>query len=192
MTESVPLGYTLFAVLAGPRPRTAPGDAALAELESVVAGLAADGVTLRGFYDVTGMRAEADLMIWLHTTPGAVDDPAALQRALRALRPKRIGRAHSSLSRSKLVMWTEAWDRATPPADSPAWTIELRSRGAKPQSRSAATTPAAPKNSSDTRSTRSRRAYWAKLCRNVLSDLSGPANRKSLIIAVPFRRRHTT
>ena len=86
MTESVPLGYTLFAVLAGPRPRTAPGDAALAELESVVAGLAADGVTLRGFYDVTGMRAEADLMVWLHTTPGSVDDPAQLQQALRALR----------------------------------------------------------------------------------------------------------
>lgn len=86
MTESVPLGYTLFAVLAGPRPRTAPGDAALAELESVVAGLAADGVTLRGFYDVTGMRAQADLMVWLHTTPGSVDDPAQLQQALRALR----------------------------------------------------------------------------------------------------------
>ncbi len=86
MTESVPLGYTLFSVLAGPRPRTAPDQAALAELETVAAKLAGDGVTLRGLYDVTGMRAEADLMIWLHTTPGAVDDPAALQRALRALR----------------------------------------------------------------------------------------------------------
>ena len=60
MTESVPLGYTLFSVLAGPRPRTAPDQAALAELETVAAKLAGDGVTLRGLYDVTGMRAEAD------------------------------------------------------------------------------------------------------------------------------------
>lgn len=93
MTDTdVPLGYTLFAVLAGPRPRThAPGPAAIAELEDAVAGLAAQGVTLRGLYDVTGMRAEADLMVWLHSTPehtapGSADDPAPLQRALRALR----------------------------------------------------------------------------------------------------------
>ncbi|GAA3018755.1 hydrogen peroxide-dependent heme synthase [Microbacterium dextranolyticum] len=87
MTESIPLGYTLFAVLAGPRPRgTAPDAAALADLESVVASFEADGVTLRGLYDVTGMRAEADLMVWLHTLPGSTEDPATLQRALRALR----------------------------------------------------------------------------------------------------------
>ena len=90
MTESTPLGYTLFAVLAGPRPRVAaPDAAALAELEVAVAALAADGVTLRGLYDVTGMRAEADLMVWLHTTPGSGDDPASLQKALRALRRTR-------------------------------------------------------------------------------------------------------
>ena len=47
MTESVPLGYTLFSVLAGPRPRTAPDQAALAELETVAAKLAGDGVTRR-------------------------------------------------------------------------------------------------------------------------------------------------
>ncbi|PZU33207.1 MAG: chlorite dismutase [Microbacterium sp.] len=90
MTESTPLGYTLFAVLAGPRPRiAAPDTAALAELEVAVAALAADGVTLRGLYDVTGMRAEADLMVWLHTAPGSDDDPASLQKALRALRRTR-------------------------------------------------------------------------------------------------------
>lgn len=90
MTEPAPLGYTLFAVLAGPRPRSAaPDAAALAELEVAVAALAADGVTLRGLYDVTGMRAEADLMVWIHTTPGSSDDPASLQKALRALRRTR-------------------------------------------------------------------------------------------------------
>ncbi|WP_336632281.1 MULTISPECIES: hydrogen peroxide-dependent heme synthase [unclassified Microbacterium] len=87
MTDPTPLGYTLFAVLAGPRPRgIAPDAAALAELEAVAAVLEADGVALRGLYDVTGMRAEADLMVWLHTIPGSADDPASLQRALRALR----------------------------------------------------------------------------------------------------------
>lgn len=76
------LGYTLFAILAGPRPRVgapAPGD--LDDLRRVAGGFVADGVTLRGFYDVTGMRAEADLMVWLHG-----EDPAALQKALRQLR----------------------------------------------------------------------------------------------------------
>lgn len=86
MTEQIPLGYTLFAVLAGPRPRVAPDAAAIAELSHAVDAVAADGVTVRGLYDVTGMRAEADLMIWLHTTPGAVDDPATLQKVLRTLR----------------------------------------------------------------------------------------------------------
>lgn len=85
--EQIPLGYTLFAILSGPRPRhQAPTDADLAELERVVAGLPEAGVTVRGLYDVTGMRAGADLMVWLHTAPGSDDDPAALQRALRELR----------------------------------------------------------------------------------------------------------
>ncbi|PZU49749.1 MAG: chlorite dismutase [Microbacterium sp.] len=87
MTDVVPLGYTLFAVLAGPRPRAAAPDAAgLAELDAAVAALAAEGVELRGIYDVTGMRHEADLMLWLHTVPGTPEDPATLQRALRTLR----------------------------------------------------------------------------------------------------------
>ncbi|MBP2436689.1 hydrogen peroxide-dependent heme synthase [Microbacterium amylolyticum] len=52
-----------------------------AELDALVSQLAAEGVTVRGFYDVSGMRADADLMIWLH---GAV--PEDLQKATRRLR----------------------------------------------------------------------------------------------------------
>lgn len=52
-----------------------------ADLEQVVSELAAEGVTIRGFYDVSGMRADADLMIWLH---GPV--PEHLQAATRRLR----------------------------------------------------------------------------------------------------------
>lgn len=82
MSDQNPFGYTLFAVLAGPRPRTGtPTGAELDALSAVVDELPAAGVTLRGLYDVTGMRADADLMIWLHG-----EDPAALQSALRALR----------------------------------------------------------------------------------------------------------
>ncbi|MEH3089706.1 MAG: chlorite dismutase family protein [Microbacterium arborescens] len=87
MTEQIPLGYTLFAILAGPRPRPqALTEADIAELERVVDGLPGAGVTVRGLYDVTGMRGAADLMVWLHSAPGSDDDPAALQRALRELR----------------------------------------------------------------------------------------------------------
>jgi len=76
------LGYTLFAILTGPRPRAvAPSTDALDALSATIDGLAGEGVTLRGLYDVTGMRADADLMVWLHG-----EDPAALQKALRTLR----------------------------------------------------------------------------------------------------------
>ena len=75
--ESLPAGYTLFTVLAVPRV-AAPE---FGDLEREVAELPAAGVTLRGLYDVTGMRADADLMVWLHG-----EDPAALQAALRRLR----------------------------------------------------------------------------------------------------------
>lgn len=82
MSDDAALGYTLFAILAGPRPRgAAPTTADLDALTAATAALPADGVTLRGLYDVTGMRADADLMVWLHG-----EDPVALQRALRALR----------------------------------------------------------------------------------------------------------
>lgn len=82
MSDQNPFGYTLFAILAGPRPRAvAPTDAAIDELAALADALPERGVTLRGLYDVTGMRADADLMVWLHG-----EDPAALQAALRSLR----------------------------------------------------------------------------------------------------------
>jgi chlorite dismutase len=39
------------------------------------------GVVVRGVYDVSGLRADADVMFWLHG-----DDPAALQSAVRRIR----------------------------------------------------------------------------------------------------------
>jgi chlorite dismutase len=76
--ENVELGYTLWSVL-----RRDPANPVSRHdgLESAVAEIEAAGVTIRGFYDVSSMRADADFMIWLH---GAA--PEKLQWALRVLR----------------------------------------------------------------------------------------------------------
>lgn len=59
----------------------APGEAGVAELRDAIEQLVADGTTVRGIYDVSGMRADADIMLWLHANAGE-----KLQAALRALR----------------------------------------------------------------------------------------------------------
>ncbi|GAA1781933.1 hydrogen peroxide-dependent heme synthase [Leucobacter iarius] len=84
--EPGPSGYTLFAVFRRDPQRPAPAGAAaaqteLAELTAAGERLAADGVVLRGWYDVSGLRADADLMVWLHG-----DTAEGLQAALRVLR----------------------------------------------------------------------------------------------------------
>jgi chlorite dismutase len=75
-------GYTLWAVLRRDPGAEAPDpDAAVADFDAAVEEVAGAGVTLRGVYDVSGFRADADLMLWLHG-----NDPAGLQAALRRLR----------------------------------------------------------------------------------------------------------
>ena len=77
--------WTLWSVLRRPDRSTTgdhpAGGPALAELVSAPATEASAGVTLRGFYDVSGLRADADLMVWLHGTSAQ-----ALQAAQRELR----------------------------------------------------------------------------------------------------------
>jgi len=80
--ETAPLGYALWAVLRRDPANPASGTAtAVSELASAIDAVAARGVIIRGFYDVSSMRADADLMIWLHGS-----EPEALQWALRELR----------------------------------------------------------------------------------------------------------
>ena len=75
--ETATLGYTLWSVLKrDPASRAGTGG-----LDAAVAAVEAAGVTVRGFYDVSSLRADADLMIWLHG-----DNPQTLQWALRELR----------------------------------------------------------------------------------------------------------
>jgi len=75
------LCYTLWAVLRrDPQNPYAPELDDVPQLDAVVDALAGLGVTVRGFYDVSALRADADIMIWLH---GEV--PEAVQSAYRQL-----------------------------------------------------------------------------------------------------------
>jgi chlorite dismutase len=71
--------YTLWAVLRRTRSTPKPGPS-VPNLAGELAALPA-GVELRGVYDVSGLRADADLMLWL---TGATAE--SLQLALRRLR----------------------------------------------------------------------------------------------------------
>ncbi|WP_306231619.1 hydrogen peroxide-dependent heme synthase [Agrococcus beijingensis] len=55
-----------------------------ASLADELAALAAEGVTARGIYDVSAMRADADIMVWLHG-----GSPEQLQAAVRRVRRSR-------------------------------------------------------------------------------------------------------
>lgn len=84
--DSTPPVYTLFAVfrVSSSNPSVFDGhDVAgvVREFEDVVELIKSENVTLRGCYDLSGLRSDADLMLWLHG-PGAED----LQWALRLLR----------------------------------------------------------------------------------------------------------
>ncbi len=82
--------YTGYAVYARSGDLDAPTEKATAELTALTSELADADVTIRGFYDVSGMRADADLMVWWHA-------PAAerLQAAARSLRRTSVGRSLS-------------------------------------------------------------------------------------------------
>ena len=65
------------------------GDRAVlaAEVEQVLADLGSRDLTVRGFYDVAGLRADADLMVWWHAP-----DVETVQEAYRQLRRTALGR----------------------------------------------------------------------------------------------------
>ncbi len=78
--------YSVFRVPAGrlPAHRGGVGDEVVAYLEA----LEAKGVTVRGVYDLSGMRADADWMVWWHGS-----DIEALQHAYSGLRRTALGQA---------------------------------------------------------------------------------------------------
>jgi chlorite dismutase len=87
-----PSGFTLWAVWRrNPDVPVMENDST--ELETIVSYIEDSGVTVRGFYDVSGLKADADLMVWLHG-----DTAEELQKALRRLR-------RTELLRSLLPVW---------------------------------------------------------------------------------------
>ena len=91
--EQSPEGYTVFAVFRKDpaRPDDLDGHDVprfVREIDGTISLVENEGVTLRGIYDVSGLRADADVMLWLHG-PSA----EGLQWALRELRRARLFRA---------------------------------------------------------------------------------------------------
>ena len=76
--------YTCWTVYS--RTGTAPGAEAAAELEALTATLASVDTEIRGMYDVSGLRADADLMVWMHAPTAE-----AVQHGLRELRRTSLG-----------------------------------------------------------------------------------------------------
>ncbi|HEY5223074.1 MAG TPA: hydrogen peroxide-dependent heme synthase [Microbacteriaceae bacterium] len=88
-----PDGYTLWAVFR--RDPSNPDDLdgrdvpeAVSQLDAIVRSVEDEGVTIRGFYDVSGLRADADLMVWMH---GPVAE--TLQWGIRQLRRAQLLKA---------------------------------------------------------------------------------------------------
>lgn len=59
-----------------------------ARWEQCQAELAADGVAVRGWYDLSAMRGDADLMVWMHAA-----EPTSLQQGVRRIRRELRGAA---------------------------------------------------------------------------------------------------
>jgi hydrogen peroxide-dependent heme synthase len=78
--------YTMWSVFSAAELPPDPGPL-VDEVEQVLAGLAGKDLVVRGWYDVAGLRADADVMVWWHA-------PAAetLQEAYHGLRRTALGR----------------------------------------------------------------------------------------------------
>ena len=81
--------YTMWSVfrLASPLGEESDRSAEGAEVEKLFAELSEGGVVVRGVYDVSGLRADADLMVWWHA---AESEP--LQSAYHRFRRTAFGR----------------------------------------------------------------------------------------------------
>ena len=83
--ESATSWFTTYTVFARKNDAPPKSDAEVAtdnaEFNTLIEKLDEQGVTLRGLYDVSGMRAEADIMVWMWSK-----SPEALQEAIRQVR----------------------------------------------------------------------------------------------------------
>ncbi len=79
--------YTMWTVFRAGSPLPEDRDGLAAEVDALIDELAAKDVVVRGTYDVSGLRADADLLVWWHA--GSSD---ALQEAYGRLRRTALGR----------------------------------------------------------------------------------------------------
>jgi chlorite dismutase len=92
MSDETPIGdgFTIWAVFKrGSQAQGAHGAGGRAPLADELAALGAQGIVTRGIYDISGMRSDADVMVWMHGTPGGGTPPEALQAAVRRIRRSR-------------------------------------------------------------------------------------------------------
>jgi len=76
--------YTCWTVFR--RTDVAPAPTAAEDLETFVDELSRDDVSIRGFYDVSALRGDADLMLWTHAPSAEI-----IQRSLQRLRQTGVG-----------------------------------------------------------------------------------------------------
>lgn len=80
--------YTMWSVFRAERTLPASREDVAAEVESLFTELGGKDVVVRGAYDVAGLRADADLMIWWHASSSDL-----LQDAYALLRRTALGRS---------------------------------------------------------------------------------------------------
>ncbi|NYJ74961.1 hydrogen peroxide-dependent heme synthase [Allobranchiibius huperziae] len=79
--------YTMYSVFTVARELPADRDELVGETEQFIKGLDAEGVVVRGMYDVSGLRADADLLVWWHA-----ETIEALQAAYKGFLATPLGR----------------------------------------------------------------------------------------------------
>lgn len=79
--------YTMWSVFKASTPLPSLRDGLADEVDTLFGQLSGKDVTIRGTYDVSGLRADADLMIWWHSA-----SPDALQEAYGLFRRTGLGR----------------------------------------------------------------------------------------------------
>jgi len=78
--------YTTWSVFKVASPLGGGRKAVIRELEALVADFAARDIVVRGWYDVSALRADADIVLWMHA-----ETSDALQDAYHAFRRTRLG-----------------------------------------------------------------------------------------------------
>ncbi len=79
--------YTMWSVFRAAEPLPAGREKLAAEVEALVEQLAGKDVVVRGTYDVSALRADADVLVWWHAASSDL-----LQEAYGALRRTALGR----------------------------------------------------------------------------------------------------